>query len=146
MLAPVNIALLERNVAPYPNVVPIHAALWRRGGKVAIADPTAEPWAMQVARVDDGAPTGLPVVSVEELLEARPNHALAAIKFIVEGAETAIVENAPAWLDATPFVVFKPSDWRDPWTGSGHAMFASLSRVPSDYILKEGNVFCFRRP
>ncbi len=144
--APVNIALLERNAAPYPNIVPIHAALWRRGGKVAIADPAAEPWAIQVAPVDDGAPAGLPVVSVEELLEERPGLVLAAAKFIVEGAETAIVEAMPAWLDASPYVIFKPSDWREPWTGSGHAMFSALGRQPSDYIVKEGNLFCFRRP
>ena len=37
---------------------------------------------------------------LEELLEARPNHGLAAVKFIVEGAETAVVEHTPAWLDA----------------------------------------------
>src|SRR5450755_1360246 len=35
-----NFAILCRNVARYPNIVPVHAALWNRDGFVGVGEPS----------------------------------------------------------------------------------------------------------
>ncbi len=97
-----NLALLERNIAAYPNIRAIKAAVAPEdGGEIALRDRGTGPWGFSVVNTGSGKGTVLetvPIVGIGELIETYgEGHALIA-KIDIEGAEAALFR-APAWLD-----------------------------------------------
>ena len=89
-----NFEILQRNAAQYRNIEPLHAALWHREEKIAIANPTAPTWSFQLSSSESGSVRS---VTLDALV--RQYGRIDLLKLDIEGAEKAIFSiDVEGWL------------------------------------------------
>jgi FkbM family methyltransferase len=140
---PANFAMIERNTAAWPNIVPVQAGLWDRAATLSLRREGFEPWGVRVGEVGGEGPT-VPTVTINQLMERAGASELLAVKLIIEGAEKSVFRGGLEWLDRTHHVVFMPSDWATPGEGAGSLAFAALAARPFDWIVDGQCVYCYR--
>ena len=92
-----NFALLQRNAAPYPNVIPLHAALWSEDTVLSLSNPEDH-----VDSYRFGAEAGAQTVAaygVPSILQRFGMERADILKVDIEGGETAVFANRPDWVD-----------------------------------------------
>lgn len=111
-----NFQLLRRNTAAYPNVTPVHAALWKTSGSVLLTDPDQGSWAFRVAgdhATGTGAAPGAAVVSalcVDDLLDTYGIDRIDVFKIDIEGSEKAVFEHSATWIDRVDAIAIELHD------------------------------------
>lgn len=91
-----NFELLEKNVRPYSNVLPLHAALWTHDAMIGLANPEDR---VDSYRFDSGATAHLvQAFSVSSLLERFAFPCLDLLKIDIEGGETAVFSHYEPWM------------------------------------------------
>ncbi|HVW84830.1 MAG TPA: FkbM family methyltransferase [Bryobacteraceae bacterium] len=111
---PSNYDVLRRNVAPYPNVIPVCAAIWKDNESVCIVDPGTGKWGFQISAADGrnpedraGCVTGL---AVGELMKRHSIERVDLLKLDIEGAEKEVFENCQSWIDRVDMIVVELHD------------------------------------
>jgi len=109
-----NFALLQRNVAPYPAVVPIRAALWNGNAAIDLVDPGDGPWGFRTFHGSAPAPyptlEKVPGMTVEAIMQ---NYGIAYIDILkvdIEGSEKEVFENVAPWIDRVGVVMIELHD------------------------------------
>lgn len=119
-----NVALLERNIALYPQIRSLHAAVWSRPAEVSVANPEDDANAFRMTEsTHDGSPK-IPAFTIPQLMERLGCEQLDLLKMDVEGAEAEILRGASAWLDRVGVMVVELHDRMMP--GCGEALCAAL--------------------
>lgn len=116
---PGNFDLLTKNVAPYPNVIPVRAALWNCNETIELVDPGLGEWGYMTRTESDDAIAGslrhqVDGVTVDQLLKRYQLANIDLMKLNVEGAEREIFENCDAWIGQVDVVVVKLHDRMKP--------------------------------
>lgn len=114
-----NFDLLVKNVAPYPQVIPIRAALWNCNETIDLVDPGLGEWGYMTRTESDDAIAGslrhqVDGVTVDQLLKRYQLANIDLMKLNVEGAEREIFENCDAWIGQVDAVVVKLHDRMKP--------------------------------
>lgn len=133
---PENFALLEHNVAPYPNIRCVRAALWSSVGEVNLVDPGIGSWGFRVGQSDDAAPTdghGVPAIDVPALLDRFGLDRIDLFKIDIEGGERELFRDPSAWLDRVDVIAIELHDRYTPGCSS------SFYRATGDFTV-EGNL------
>lgn len=138
-----NFEILSWNVKPYPNIKPIHAAIWDRDTQVRLLNAGSEPWAWETREHNSGE---VRTVTVPGLLGQELDSAPLVIKIDIEGSEIEMFRSNLGWVEKTPLIVFELHDWQGGWRGTGHAVFAGLTTHPRDYMQRGENMFSFAHP
>jgi len=98
-----NFALLERNTRPYPNVIPLRAALWKEDTTIDLVDPGLGHWAFQThdrGRDGEARPhDAVPGVTVTTLMKDHAMDTMDILKMDIEGSEKEVFEEPGAWVD-----------------------------------------------
>jgi FkbM family methyltransferase len=111
-----NFALLCENVAPYPNIIPVQAALWCTDGEIELVDPGLGHWGYMV---DAPAATThlstrvchrVPSVTVGALLEAHGLGRIDLLKVDIEGAEREVFADTTGWIDRVDAIIVEEHD------------------------------------
>lgn len=140
---PAAFELLTNNVAGLPNVVPLHAALWRDENGVDLCFPEHGSWAVQTKALDqalDQAPT--PSVTIETLLRSSGNRRLLICKLDIEGAEREVCKASACALKAAACVMAETHDFLFADGGCLAAVTAALEpELMAPFALGENLVF-----
>ncbi|HWH85106.1 MAG TPA: FkbM family methyltransferase [Burkholderiaceae bacterium] len=107
-----NFRLLERNAAQYPNIVPIHAALWDQDGEIEIVDPGLGEWGFMTATKNEGSRASALVRSMtmaSVMREYRIDH-VDILKIDIEGAELEVLTASAEWIDRVDTVIAELHD------------------------------------
>lgn len=112
-----NFDLLCRNTAAYPNVTPVHAALWMSSGSVLLTDPDQGSWAFRVA--GDHTTAGeraavVPALCVDDLLDTYGIDRIDVFKIDIEGSEKAVFEHSGTWIDRVDAIAIELHDRFEP--------------------------------
>lgn len=113
-----NFDLLSLNVAPYPNITPLRAALWQEDGELDIADPGRGSWGFTTREIDGGdgeQRTGqrVPAVTVGGLMERYEQDRVDLLKLDIEGAEVEVLESSGAWMHKVDGIIIELHEhWR----------------------------------
>jgi FkbM family methyltransferase len=91
-----NFALLERNVAPYPNIVPLRAALWSEDTLVGLSNPGVGVDSYRFDAVS--ALQKVEALSIPSLIDRFGMQRVDLLKVDIEGGETAIFKKSPEWV------------------------------------------------
>jgi len=103
---PSNFSALVKNVSSYPNVIPIHAALWHEDGQVEVfpPGPRKSKWGF---RVRPGH--GCRAVTMRTLMHEAGIESIDILKVDVEGAEREIFSNCD-WMDRVKLLAIELHD------------------------------------
>jgi FkbM family methyltransferase len=102
-----NFSLLTRNVAPYPNVVAVQAALWRENTTVELTSGDGNYWGFQThAHAAPATSRGrVPAITVERLMADHRLDRVDLLKLDIEGAEKEVLEASASWIDRIEVMV-----------------------------------------
>jgi FkbM family methyltransferase len=104
---PGNYATLESNVAHWPQITPVHAALWPEDTAVQLADHGLGTWGYRATASPDG---DIPGLSVERLLEDFGAERINLLKVDIEGAERDLFRGSARWIDRVDAIVIELHD------------------------------------
>ncbi len=140
---PSNFEMLQINAAPYPKIVPVHAALWKESTHLKLTDPGAGSWGFQTeeCRAESTITNFVRGMTLDELMTAHDCDYIDVLKIDVEGAEKEIFETSASWIDRVGAILVELHD-RDKAGCS-----RSLYRAAADFTVewrKGETTFLFR--
>jgi FkbM family methyltransferase len=110
-----NFELMVRNVALFPNVTPLHAALWSHRGVLGIDDPQGEGvWAFQTTELREGHDSYGVVdsITIQDLLSDYAIDRIDLLKIDIEGAECEVFSDPGSlhWIDSVDAIAIELHD------------------------------------
>ena len=106
-----NFQMLLKNTKFYPNVVPIHAALWPTEKKLQIANPSTEKWAFQVTESTKKPAETVDALTMDKLFLITKTKNIDLLKLDIEGSEVDLFsENCDNWLGRTNAIIIELHD------------------------------------
>src|SRR5262249_30847457 len=107
-----NFAVLERNVASFPNIVPLNAALGSREGSAPFYDHGEGQWSFSlVERNGSGTLHDVEVVTVPQILQCFSRTNVDILKIDIEGAEKELLDGDPSWVTSVRVIAAELHDW-----------------------------------
>lgn len=102
---PDNFALLAENTRPYPNIIPVNAALWSFDGPLIIGAPRGSEFGTLPVRAGH-VPGGIPVQgrTLPSLLKQHRFPRIDYLKMDIEGAEAEVFADPSDWIDRLGFI------------------------------------------
>lgn len=91
-----NYAMLCKNVAPYPKIRPLRAALWSENCQLNLFDPGQGSHGFQI-RSDSVGSAAVDAVTVDYLLQQAGMKEVDLLKIDIEGAEKEVFEASADW-------------------------------------------------
>ncbi|HBH54265.1 MAG TPA: hypothetical protein DDY91_20465 [Planctomycetaceae bacterium] len=116
---PSTFDLMRRNVAPFPQVVPIHAALWDHVTTLNLFGSTRGSAAVRTREANPSA-TGkhdlgsVPTVTIPQLLREHGFAQVDLLKIDIEGAERTVFDRAESWIDRVGAIMIETHDRFEP--------------------------------
>jgi FkbM family methyltransferase len=116
-----NFKLLVRNTAAFPNIQPVHAALWPQPGSLVLTDPGTGLWGLQVKAV--AAPAGtadgtvvesadsVRAITIDDIISEHGFDRVDLLKVDIEGAEKELFSQPGPWLDQVDAICIELHDW-----------------------------------
>jgi FkbM family methyltransferase len=128
-----NFDMLRKNVRPYPNITPIHAALWHSEGYISVNLPPSEAfghWGFAVT----GDPGNVRAITVQSLMCEFDLDYIDLLKVNIEASEKEVFE-ACEWQDRVGSVVIELHDRFKPGCSQAvnHAL-KNFSQCTSGYL------------
>ena len=133
-----NFELMLKNVRPYPNITPIHAALWGSEGYVSIAEPlpgASGNWGFTVIN----KPGDVRAITVPLLMRDFGINHIDLLKIDIEGSEKEVFE-ACDWQDRLDSIVIELHDPSRP--GCSEVVNRALEGFSKT---KSGQLTCYRK-
>lgn len=107
-----NFEVLCKNVFPYPNIIPIQAALWNCETEITLVDPGLDKWGFQVS----GQLTPLTAVervkaiTIDSLMSQYGIDSIDVLKMDIEGAEKEVFDASASWIDNVALIIVELHD------------------------------------
>jgi FkbM family methyltransferase len=99
-----NFALLSENVAAYPNITPVHAALWHRNEEINLVDPGLGHWGFMTEQKNSterslgNVAHPVRAMTVDQVIEEFQLERIDILKIDIEGAEREVFSDTSAWI------------------------------------------------
>lgn len=114
-----NFGVLKQNVAAWPNVTALNAAVWGRSGRVVISNPDGDSNAFRVSDASRSDRAAVQGMTLTELIHSLGEERVSLIKMDVEGAEAELFKTSDQWLDKTDILVVELHDRLVPGCAQG---------------------------
>jgi FkbM family methyltransferase len=136
---PGNAAILRENLASRSNAVVMEAAIGAEPGHVALTSPKHS-WAVRTERSD----AGVPVVTVQDALEASVGNTPFIVKVDIEGFEEELFAKNTAWIDDTFAIFVEPHDWMIPERHSSKSFQQAMAKRAFKIYIRFENLLYVR--
>lgn len=106
-----NFKLLEKNVSPYPNVVPVQAALWHKNEEINLIDPGLGQWGfMTESATSSAASQGdfrhlVKAMTVDMVMRSFNLERIDILKIDIEGAEKEVFSDSSSWIESVDALI-----------------------------------------
>jgi FkbM family methyltransferase len=121
-----NFELLKKNCLPYPQIIPVQAALWDKDEELLLSDPGLGEWGLRVskpeAKVTKSVPT--PGITMNSIILMHGIEKVDILKIDIEGAEKEVFRDTESWLNKVDILIielherFRPGVLRSFYNGS----------------------------
>lgn len=108
-----NFELLKENIAPYPNVIPVQAALWHKNEEINLVDPGLGKWGFMTEMknapeniVGDTCYT-VEAMSIDRIMNDYHLDKIDILKVDIEGAEKEVFSNALSWIEKVDALIIE---------------------------------------
>jgi FkbM family methyltransferase len=111
-----NFALLKRNVAPYPQIVPVQAALWHRNEEIDLVDPGLGTWGKwgfmtekkgSAEKLSGSTCHAVTAMTVDRVMADHNLTKIDIFKIDIEGAEREVFSDTSAWIDKVDSMIIE---------------------------------------
>lgn len=108
-----NFELLKENIAPYPNIIPIQAALWNKNEEINLIDPGLGKWGFMTEMKH---PSGnLPhnschtviAMTIDKIMEDYKLTKIDILKIDIEGAEREVFSDTSSWIEKIDSIIIE---------------------------------------
>jgi FkbM family methyltransferase len=100
-----NFKLLEMNVSPYPNVIPVQAALWNKNEDINLIDPGLGKWGFMTEiknasdELSSNACHTVEAMTIDKIMQNFNLEKIDILKIDIEGAEREVFNDSSSWID-----------------------------------------------
>jgi len=100
-----NFELLKENIAQYPNIVPVQAALWDKNEKIKLVDPGLGKWGFMTEKSDSSESLtakywhSVPAMTVDKIMQDYNLEKIDILKIDIEGAEKEVFGDTSSWIE-----------------------------------------------
>jgi FkbM family methyltransferase len=96
-----NFRMLVKNAAPYPQITPIQAALWKDSTPLELSNPGDGNWGFQTRERgnSDSTTVSVPAITIDSLLKQFDLPSIDLLKVDIEGAEKEVFADSSGWID-----------------------------------------------
>jgi len=144
--SPANFALLQRNLAPFPRLRAVEAAVAAADGAVRIVNPEGPAAGHRTGPPGAGAADAIPALSIASLLALAPGAEPWLAKVDIEGAERELFAGPLEWLDRFPIVIVEPHDWMLPGEGRARPLLRALAQRQREFLVLGESVVSLSLP
>jgi len=116
-----NFRVLQRNIQPFPNIVPIQSGVWSRDTRLKIENPDADTWSFRVIE----SPDGFPAITIDTIIQRYGRIDL--LKLDIEGSERTVLEHSAKWISEISTLVIELHDRHVP--GCTDALEAAIRGI-----------------
>ena len=108
-----NFDLLKENVAPYANIIPVHAALWNKNEEINLVDPGLGNWGFMTEMQDSteklSANTCHPVtaMTIDKIMSDYNLITIDVLKIDIEGAEREVFSDTSSWIGKVDSIIIE---------------------------------------
>ena len=108
-----NFALLKRNVAPYPQIVPVQAALWHCNEEIDLVDPGFGKWGFMTEKKGSAQNLrgstchAVTAMTVDKIMSDHDLTKVDILKIDIEGAEREVFSDTSSWIDKVNSVIIE---------------------------------------
>lgn len=120
-----NASLARRNCARFPTIEVVEAAVGAEPGYAQLEQPT---WGGSAGVTTERHDSGVPIVTLNELVGRATDAAVLVVKIDIEGFEADLFTTNCEWLDGTVAVFLEPHDWVMPGKGTSSSFQSELGR------------------
>ena len=143
---PGNFKLLQQNIAPYPNIIPVQKGLWNKTASLQIIDTGLDNWGFTVQECDKDTPGAIEALSLTDIMQQFKLPVLDLVKIDIEGSEKEVLEanDLHQWLSTCDTLAIELHDRMKP--GTSKALFRALEPYQATMNVKGENlIFNFKR-
>lgn len=134
---PENARILRRNIEGIPQANLIEAAI---GGESGFVSLKGMGWGAQTFREE----SGLPIVTVADVVASVPNGQLFIAKIDIEGFESDLFAGNTAWIDDAFVVYIEPHDWMLPGKRTSRNFQRELAKRDFELLIQGENLIYVR--
>jgi FkbM family methyltransferase len=106
-----NFEVLLKNVAPYPNIIALNAALWNKKGLINLVDPGLGSWGFMTEESSQDALGcylhSVEAVSIDSLIDKFQLPGINILKIDIEGAEKEVFADTSAWIGKVDSIIIE---------------------------------------
>lgn len=107
-----NFKALQRNVAPYKNIIPLHAALWDKNEQISLVDPGLGEWGFMTEGGGNGETHGkvrslVQALTVDRIMQDHGLEKIDILKIDIEGAELEVFRDTSAWIGKVDAIIIE---------------------------------------
>lgn len=108
-----NYDLLEENIALYPNIIPVHAALWNKNEIINLIDPGLGKWGFMTelknSSENQRAKTchDVMAITVDNIIQEHNLSKIDILKIDIEGAEREVFFDTSSWIDKVDSIIIE---------------------------------------
>ncbi len=143
-----NFELLKDNVAPYPNIIPIQAALWHKNDQINLIDPGLGKWGFMTEMKDSSE--NLPgdichtveAITVDKIMKEFNLEKIDILKIDIEGAEREVFSNTSSWIEKVDSIIIELHERMK--AGCNRSFFCGSNGFDNEWSQGE-NVYLSRR-
>jgi FkbM family methyltransferase len=108
-----NFELLKDNIAPYPNIIPIQAALWHKNEEINLIDPGLGKWGFMTEMKDSSE--NLPgdichtvaAITLDKIMKDYNLEKIDILKIDIEGAEREVFSDTSSWIEKVDSIIIE---------------------------------------
>ncbi len=101
-----NFDLLKKNVEPYPNIIPVHGALWNKNEEISVVDPGLGKWGFMTEKTHSATQYNKVMgMTVDRIMNDYGLDRINILKIDIEGAEKEVFSNASSWIEKVDAII-----------------------------------------
>jgi len=142
-----NFAILKENVAHYPNIVPLQAALWHENKEIHLIDPGFGKWGFMTEsknislKAKNKTCHAIMGITVDKLIQDYELEKIDILKIDIEGAEKEVFTNTSAWIGKVEALIVELHDYMK--SGCKRSFYAGTHGFDNEW--KQGeNIYLVR--
>lgn len=110
----VNFELLAKNCSPYPNIVPVHAALWHTNEPLDFAPHSGDFGSSRVGDLHEGGAVWVDGRTIDRIMADQGVDRIDVLKVDIEGAEQEVFADPSRWIDRIGAIIIEIHDFIRP--------------------------------